>query len=56
MLSTDETAIAPKAICESPSPIIECLFKTRDAPKSEDEKAISIPTINEFTTNGYEKY
>ena len=44
-LNTVATDTAPKATCESPSPINENLFKTRITPRSEEQSAISIPTI-----------
>ena len=34
------TAIAPKAVCESPSPINENLFNTSVTPKSDDAREI----------------
>mgnify|MGYP004634134561 CR=1 FL=1 len=40
------TAIAPNAICESPSPINENLLSTSTTPRSDEHRAISIPTIN----------
>ena len=40
------TAIAPKATCESPSPINEYRFKTSVTPKREEQSAIKTPTIS----------
>jgi hypothetical protein len=39
------TAIAPKATCERPSPIIEYFFRTRPTPKSAAQRATSTPEI-----------
>ena len=50
---TDPTAIAPNATCESPSPINENLLRTNVAPKSDEHKAIRIPTTRAYLTNGY---
>ena len=52
-LSTEPTAIAPNATCESPSPIKEKRFNTSVTPSSEEHSAISTPTINAYLTNGY---
>lgn len=49
-------AIAPKAICERPSPIKENLFKTSVTPNKDEHKAISTPTIKAYLTKGYWKY
>ena len=51
----DATAIAPKAVCERPSPIYEKRFKTSVTPKSEDESAIIMPATKAYTTNEKEK-
>ena len=41
----DDTAIAPNATCDSPSPINENRFSTSVTPKSEAHSATSTPTI-----------
>ena len=53
ILNIDAMAIAPNATCESPSPIKENLFKTSVTPRSDEHKAIKVPTINAYLTNGY---
>ncbi len=45
-------AIAPKATWESPSPIIEYLFKTKLTPKREAQTETKKPTIKALTKNG----
>jgi AGZA family xanthine/uracil permease-like MFS transporter len=45
-------AIAPKATWESPSPIIEYLFKTSGTPKTEQQPDIKSPTIKARSING----
>ncbi len=40
--------MAPKAMCESPSPIYERRFNTSVAPKRDEQSAINIPTINAY--------
>ena len=42
--STVAIAVAPKATCDSPSPIIDCLRRTRLEPMSAEHKVIMIPT------------
>ena len=56
IFKTEAIAIAPKAVCESPSPMYENRFKTRVTPKSEDESEIIIPATNAYTTKEKEKY
>lgn len=53
-LSTEAIANAPNPTCDSPSPIIEFLLKTKDTPISDAHKEISIPTINAFIIKEYE--
>ena len=43
--STDATAIAPNATCDKPSPIKEKRFRTSVTPRSDEQSAISTPTI-----------
>ena len=45
-------AIAPKATWESPSPINEKRFNTKETPKSDEHKAIKTPTIKAYWTKG----
>ena len=45
-LNIVDTAIAPKATWESPSPINEKRFNTNVTPRSDEQRAISVPTIN----------
>ena len=47
-LNEAEIAKAPKAICESPSPIIEYLFKTKQTPNKAEQSETSVPTISAF--------
>ena len=53
---TAAIAIPPKATCDKPSPINESLLSTSVTPKSEEQSAISTPTIKAFCTNGLDKY
>ena len=51
-LNTVDTATAPNATCESPSPINENRFNTRITPSSEEHSAISMPTTIAYLTKG----
>ena len=51
--ATAATAIAPKATCESPSPMKEKRFKTSVTPKSAATRAMSVPTTTARHTKGY---
>jgi len=44
--STAAIAIAPKATWESPSPMKENLFSTSVTPRSDEQSAISTPTMS----------
>ena len=50
--TTDATAIAPNATCESPSPIKENLLSTNITPSKDAESAISTPTTRTYLING----
>ena len=47
--------MAPKATWDSPSPIKENRLRTSVTPSSEEQRAIRIPTISAYLTNGYAK-
>ena len=49
---TPETAMAPKATWDSPSPIKEKRFKTKVTPSSEAHRAMSTPTASAYRTKG----
>ena len=49
----DATAIAPKATWDKQSPINEKRFNTSVTPSREEHRAIRIPTISAYFTNGY---
>ena len=53
--STDAIAMAPNATWESPSPIKEKRLSTSVTPIREEQRAIRIPTIRAYHTNGYWK-
>ena len=50
--SAAATARAPKPTWESPSPIIEYLFRTRLTPSRAEQRATRAPTINARTMKG----
>ncbi len=50
---TEPIAIAPNATWERPSPIKEYRLSTRVTPRSEEQSAIRVPTINAYFTKGY---
>ena len=51
-LSIVAIANAPKATWDNPSPINEYLFKTSVTPSSDEQRAISTPTIRAYLTKG----
>ena len=56
VFKTDAIAMAPNAVCESPSPIYESLLRTKVTPSNEETMAIIMPAINAYCTNENEKY
>ena len=56
MPRTAATESAPKATWERPSPMKEKRFSTSVTPKSEEQRAMSTPTITAYRTNGNSIY
>ena len=55
-LNTVAIAIAPNAVCDSPSPINEKRFNTSVTPSNEAATEIKTLTMNAFLTSSTEKY